>query len=546
MKTILKNIFFAAAACILAACQYGPVLESGDPSVTFDAENIFAYPGETVTVAGVASDPAGIRSIMLEAGDCDYFREIDLSKANPVSYAFSADIVIPEDASASVPFAVTVISSVSGTITGTLSVSIASDSDKPVFTSEFPAQITRDIANWNKITLGVSVKDNLELSKVNFKCGDIDRDVPVSGTEDSISEELEFTQAGDFTLVITVYDKMDNSSSVQIPVTVLDSDTVSPEGTPSLPSTVVASVGSTYALAVTFTDNVAVSYYRVYLYSADWSDKIMDEYYSDLGDASSLDVSLNIEVPATEGAYNFAIWAYDPAGNYWGSESTMVVTGSNPFIVTPIPSALDVHEEEGVFAYTLSTVVASSKGLASYRYYLYSEDWASCYFDETITEGVAGENVASPYKEMTFPAEGSYNLALWVYDFDGGCAKNECTVTVHGSDPVYLTLEQLPETLNLTLEDGIATHTLYMKGERTDDSTYTGVEFDLYDTSWTKLIPYGCANTWDWGDWSMYGESSYQIDKVITFDTAGSYYLYIGEKWGSDGYAGHQINITVE
>ena len=147
---------------------------------------------------------------------------------------------------------------------------------------------------------------------------------------------------------------------------------------------------------------------------------------------------------------------------------------------------------------------------------------------------------------MTFPAEGSYNLALWVYDFDGGCAKNECTVTVHGSDPVYLTLDQLPETLNLTLEDGIATHTLYMKGERTDDSTYTGVEFDLYDTSWTKLIPYGCANTWDWGDWSMYGESSYQIDKVITFDTAGSYYLYIGEKWGSDGYAGHQINITVE
>ena len=115
---------------------------------------------------------------------------------------------------------------------------------------------------------------------------------------------------------------------------------------------------------------------------------------------------------------------------------------------------------------------------------------------------------------------------------------------------MYLMLDELPSSLTLSLEGGIATHTLYMKGELTDGSLFGGVTFDLYDGDWTKIVPYGCTNTWDWSTWSMWDATSYQMEREISFDKAGIYYLYVSESLDVDGtdtwFRGHQIDITVE
>ena len=44
----------------------------------------------------------------------------------------------------------------------------------------------------------------------------------------------------------------------------------------------------------------------------------------------------------------------------------------------------------------------------------------------------------------------------------------------------------------------------------------------------------------------MWGQTDYTLERTISFDTAGFYYLYIGEKWSGGGYNGHQIDITVQ
>ena len=150
---------------------------------------------------------------------------------------------------------------------------------------------------------------------------------------------------------------------------------------------------------------------------------------------------------------------------------------------------------------------------------------------------------------LTFTQAGVYQVHIEsVTDLAGNHSeeKDWFTITVSDGAPAYLTLDELPASLTLTLDNGLASYTLYIKGNIPEGTTSEGVEFDLYDGAWTKLVPYGCTNTWDWGNWDMWGQTDYTLERTISFDTAGFYYLYIGEKWSGGGYNGHQIDITVQ
>ena len=474
-----KSIILFAAAAIVCACSYEPIVKTGEPSVTFDAESFSGYPGQTITVTGTAADPAGLSAINLQVQDWDFQKKTDFSKGAPASYSFSADVVIPESASGSATFTATAVSAVSGVATESINIIITAkpepvvDTQTPVITMEsaetaeagvpytFVLTFSDDVGIiecWPKwhINMGWTTYPTVDGEAYNTN----GYSVTVSGQSTKVSYTLVFPSAGEYDVIvydsiegvsdgIHTMERADDWSIAKFKITVTGEDTQAPVIT--LLSAETATVGEDYVLSF----------------------KVEDETALEAGDVS------------------ITVW-----GNF-----------------DPWPKPLD------------GAVLSIGEGVKE-----------AVFTSDAFVFTTAGE-----YKVWIGPVSDGTNQAANADVFVINVQEGAVT-----PDPVkYLTLDQLPTSLSLKLEDGLATYTLYMKGERTDETNYTGVEFDLYDSAWTKLVPYGCTNTWDWGEWGMYGTPSYQLDKVISFDTAGFYYLYIGEKWGNDGYAGHQIDITI-
>lgn len=477
-----KIMLLLASACVVAACQYEPVIREGNPSASFDAQAIEAVQGETVTVTGTASDPAGILAIAIKAATWDFSKDIDLSKYTPSEYAFSADVVIPESASVgSGEVTVTVTSAVSGTATASCTITVSEkpapvvDTEAPVITMNSPATASTEESYAFSLTFSDDVGiiecwPKLHITKgwaayptMNGEAYDTNGySLTVSGKETTFTYDLMFPEGGTYDVIvydsndgvsdgIHTLERADDWSIAKFTIEVAypeSSDTDAPVIT--MNSAASATLGQPYTLSLTFADESGISQC--------WP--LVKVYCG--------------EVLPQEWVDNWNGWWPEVSGTSITVEQAVTFTQAGEYKVwiDPVTDAVG-NATEG-------------------------QDW----FTITVEEG--------------------------------------------SSEPTYLTLDQLPSSLSLSLEGGLATYTLYMKGERTDDTTYTGVEFDLYDSAWNKLVPYGCTNAWDWGEWGMYGKASYQFDKVISFDTAGFYYLYIGEKWGADGYAGHQIDITVE
>lgn len=560
MCLMKRTILFLTAAFLLTGCQYEKAI-TGSPTVTFDEESLTVQAGYSFDIVGTAEAAAGIEYISVKCAAYSVDKTYDLSKYAPASYRFTVTLTAPSGITGEEKVTVEVMGVDGSKGSGSLPVLFDGDSDKPVISVDATGDTQLSTEGTAIYSYSAALVDNQGLAQATLSCEalSLNKTWTLGGASEVISEEISFAAAGDYTLSLTVTDITGNTESAATVVTVWPTDTEAPvityNGTADLSFTLdAASVDWTFAANVS--DNQRLAGMQVYLVSPDWATTYYNET-PDVAGLASYDYSHTFSFTET-GDYMLYVYVNDASTTVqsWGNSAELYVNihvkspdAEAPSIVMNSPATVKLGDP-----YTLSLTFADESGIP--------ECWPKiCVYNGNGTEPteiasnwhgwwptVSGTSVTAELA-LTFTEAGEYKVWIDpVTDAVGNATEGKewFTISVTDSTPTYLTLDQLPTSLNLSRVGGVASYTLYMKGERTDATTYTGVEFDLYDSAWNKLVPYGCTNTWDWGEWGMYGKASYQLDKVISFDTAGFYYLYIGEKWGTDGYAGHQIDITVE
>lgn len=285
MNHMKKHTLILAAAILLAACQYEPKIEPGTQTISFGEEALSAHPGETVTVTGTAEDPAGIRSISLQATACDFSRTIDLSAWEPVSYTFSADVVIPESVTPGDYEFTATISGLSGSQTQTQTITVTEapppviDEEAPVITLDSPltAQVGEPYAFsltfsddvgiiecWPKlhITKGWSEYPTVDGNAYNTD----GYSITVSGEKTTYTCTLDFPSGGTYDVIvydssegvsdgIHTLERADDWSIAKFSIEVsrpASSDTEAP--TITMNSAATAVLGQPYTLSLTFSD----------------------------------------------------------------------------------------------------------------------------------------------------------------------------------------------------------------------------------------------------------------------------------------------------
>lgn len=474
-----RSIILFAAALASAACNYEPVPKEGEPSVSFDADAVSGYPGETVTVTGTAADPAGLSGVTLRIADWNYSDSREFTAYAPASYAFSFDVVIPETASSPATVEVSAVSLVSGTANQSITLTLT-EKPQPVVDLEAPA-ITLD-----------------------------------SPAEAKVGEPYEFSLTfSDDVGIIECWPKLHITKGWSDYPTV-DGNAYNTDGY----SITVSGKKTTFSCTLDFSSGGT---YDVIVY--DSSEGVSDGIHTmeRADDWSIAKFTIEVERPASLDTEAPSIAMNSPETAVLGEPYTLSLTFS---------------DEGGMEQAWPKVTVACGDVMPQELVDNWNGWWPE----------VSGTSVTVE-QALTFTQAGVYQVHIEsVTDLAGNKSeeKDWFTITVSEAAPAYLTLDELPATLTLSLEGGLASYTLYIKSTIPEGTTSEGVEFDLYDSAWTKLVPYGCTNTWDWGNWDMWGQTDYTLERTISFDTAGFYYLYIGEKWSGGGYNGHQIDITVQ
>ena len=455
MNNKKKHTLILAAASLLAACQYEPKIETGTPDVIFEEEALSAHPGETVTVIGTAEDPAGIRSISLQATACDFSRTIDLSAWEPVSYTFSADVVIPESVTPGDYEFTATISGLSGSQTQKQTITVTEapppviDEEAPVITLDSPltAKVGEPydfsltfsddvgiIECWPKLHITKGWSDYPTMDGAAYDTGGYS--LTVSGKETTITYTLVFPSGGDYQVI--VYDSTDGISdgihtleraddwsvatftiSVERPAS---SDTEAPTITMNSPATAV--LGQPYTLSLTFADEseLETAWPLVKVYCGDvMPQELVDNWNGWWPEVSGSSVTVEQALTFPQ-AGEYKVWidpVSDKAGNATEGKEwfTIIVSdGSAPVVEPPSVTMTSAGTATVGVPYTLTIDFSAPKGFVEnwpkITVWGNFDPWPKPLDNDWFT--LAGASTSYQYaKDVTFSAAGEYKVDVY-------------------------------------------------------------------------------------------------------------------------------------
>ena len=467
MKRYFKSLVVLTVLASAAACQYEPKIVSGEPSVVLDAEHIETVQGETVTVTGTATDPAGIRSITLKADTWGYTREIDLSPYIPSQYVFSAEVPIPESAAVgSGNFSVTVLSAVSGTATASCAIDVDKkpepvlDAAPPVITLdspvtakvgepyEFSLTFSDDVGIiecWPKLHITKGWSDYPTVNGEAYDMGGYS--LTVSGASTTFTYTLLFPSGGTYDVIVYdsdngvsdgvhTLDRADDWSIAKFTIDVEfpeSSDKEAPTITMNSPSTAV--FGEPYTLSLTFADEggMGQAWPLVKVYCGDVYPKELAENWNGWWpEVSGTSVTVEQVLTFTQ-AGEYKVWI-DPVTDLSGNSSegkewfTINVTeGSVPPPADPISVKMTSAGTASVgVPYTVEIQFEAAAGFVENwpKISLWGDfdPWPTLISQDWFT--LSGGSTSYTYtKEVTFTTPGSYVLGVYAdadfFDADG-------------------------------------------------------------------------------------------------------------------------------
>ena len=227
MKNIHLTIYTALmtiAAIFVSGCsnEYDDVT----PGNYVETERIETFPGDTVSVAGTASNgsPISFVSLVCEAWGVNQVYDRTAYEDNVFDYEYQ--LIVPKDATFNQVLTVTVKCENGKSTVREIPISFLPDTSAPTVTPAFNAQVGVDFdteqqkAVWD---IDFTAMDDISIPALSY-----DETVEVSDRSASVKKTVEFTTTGSYPCVITIEDASGNKSVHNIEVMVMLSETENP------------------------------------------------------------------------------------------------------------------------------------------------------------------------------------------------------------------------------------------------------------------------------------------------------------------------------
>jgi hypothetical protein len=220
-KIILFLIFVFFTVVIGCSDDKSSKVDSS-PEFQSLAQEISSLPGQTFTLSGVISDPAGIGSINLKYESWFLDKKIVLD-ASPKSYDLSYKFKVPENAivNSKHTIAVTIVNSGGVAITKNVVITLNQDIAKPVIKITKPIDGATSIIGVGKeIEFDITVTD-ATLLEFKIESSILNETVPISGSTYTYTKSLDIESIGTYPFKITAKDFSGNITTNTISVNVL-------------------------------------------------------------------------------------------------------------------------------------------------------------------------------------------------------------------------------------------------------------------------------------------------------------------------------------
>ena len=232
MKNIHLTIYTALmtiAAIFVSGCSN----EYDDVTPGNETERIETFPGDTVSVAGTASNgsPISFVSLVCEAWGVNQVYDRTAYEDNVFDYEYQ--LIVPKDATFNQVLTVTVKCENGKSTVREIPISFLPDTSAPTVTPAFNAQVGVDFdteqqkAVWD-INFTAMDDRRLKLVHISIPALSYDETVEVSDRSASVKKTVEFTTTGSYPCVITIEDASGNKSVHNIEVMVMLSETENP------------------------------------------------------------------------------------------------------------------------------------------------------------------------------------------------------------------------------------------------------------------------------------------------------------------------------
>lgn len=225
----MNKEYFAISIALMAMVATSALSSCNDdydevaPGNFIETERIETFPGDTVIVAGTASNGSPITSVSLVCDAWDINEIYDRSKYDDKVFNYEYKLIVPEDATFNQTLTVAVRCENGKTTVREIPMSYLPDTKAPVVSPEINSQVGIDFdtqlreAVWN---LKFNAIDDRQLSKVVIDIPGIayNKTIELSERICSVNEKIEFTTVGSYLCTITIADASGNQSVYEVTV----------------------------------------------------------------------------------------------------------------------------------------------------------------------------------------------------------------------------------------------------------------------------------------------------------------------------------------
>jgi len=237
MNKTVSIKFFRLAICLLFAYYITACEKNGNvaPGLSVEVDEINTYPGDEVTVAGMASAINGIRTIEITCANWNISKVYDLVGQKPKVFNYTYRLEVPTDIGNQFSETLVIsITDVDNNVTRKeIPIKFLPDSKAPVFTAKPPTPIP---VNFDVTTgegsylLNITAEDDRELSNLTIEIPGIgfEKEIAMSGKVQSITENIVFLTVGTFQGIVTAEDKTGNKGILNIEFVVIPTEDEDP------------------------------------------------------------------------------------------------------------------------------------------------------------------------------------------------------------------------------------------------------------------------------------------------------------------------------
>ncbi len=215
---------FGILLVCLSSCTEESVDVSSEPSFNLQ-EVITSLPGESFTITGLVSDPAGIKSVRFEYAPWSLDKVIEVDPSI-TQYPFEFSFSIPDTETEGSTHLINIISTNGGDKESSTQVEIvlSGDNQLPEIAMASPSDGgTYILGSGSEFNLSFTVSDNKEISTVEIVGVGLNETVEVNAASYSFDKAVDFVFAGTFDLSITATDVSGNKATKNLSVKIEES-----------------------------------------------------------------------------------------------------------------------------------------------------------------------------------------------------------------------------------------------------------------------------------------------------------------------------------